>query len=572
MRSVHLWGAVALMGLISLLFVALIQPSERTRTVPETSTSSAAARPVQAADLSGRWAISWTAKTHQMVGQSATDGRVTVAGQVVMTPLLDGRVSLRFEAIDTLQMHIGGADTRAPADALLGHHLIFSRAPSGAPHHFWTRAETPPGFAHLATAIARRMTALRADTATEITPLGEAQLTFDGATRARRYTRLTGVDAEVITGDSRARVTADHIEDLEALVAGRHRVEVRFVAERVGPAPQTAPAFADLVAHVPGTTSAAGVRRDLEKQAGALTRQRLLDTLRGFAAAGTSPDSEWLWRAVGRLRLTPELAGELGALLPGLSPFGQALIADLLASAGSPQAQAALRAALNDPALIASPVTRARLLQRLGFVDAPTPETLAFVEEMAGDEDVRVRRAAHLTRGGLARRTEDPTPIIDALTQATRADDPAEARAAIAGLGNSAHPDAAPTIFEHADAQDPAMRRTAAQALRNMPDADDTLVGMAGDPVSTVQQAALAALNQRPPTSAAADGLSAGLRDGSIQDSQRNQILSLAERGSRDEAGSATWRPVLEALLARSQGDPRLAARARRLLNRPQGS
>lgn len=563
MRRLHLWGGAALTALIITVGITALRPTARVTTVPDLA-------PTASRDLSGTWQIDWTASTAQTIGRSPTHSRIALTATVALTPLAGDRHALRFDTIDALQMHVAGTDTLAPPDALLGHTLIFTRSASGAPDRFWTAKGAPPGFAHLATALARRMTRLTPGTPTEITPLGTARLTFDGDTRQRTYVALTGGASAAITGDSAAQVTADQIDDREAISAGSTTAEVRFTAHRIGAATPP-PAVAFQVEHFPGRPSATAHQRALQTQAGSLDRQRLLDGLLGFAATQTSPSSEWLWRAVGRLRLNPELAAELGALLPGLSPFGQALIADLLASAGHPQAQAALCAALDDPKLIATPVNRARLLQRLGFVKAPTAESAAFVEALAQDDDIRMRRAAHLTRGGMARQMDDPTPIVEALIDATHADEPAEARAAIAGLGNTAHPDAAPAIFEQTAANDPVMRRTAAQALRLMPDADDTLARMAGDPVDTVQQAALAALNQRAPTPAVAGHLRARLQDGTLGDAQRNQVVTLAERATRDDAQTDAWRPVLEALLARAQGDPRLAARVRRLLNRPRG-
>lgn len=516
-----------------------------------------------APDLTGVWSIDWTATTRQRIGGQPVTNGVTLRGAVSLSRVDGGREALRFTRIDALSLTLGDDAQAAPGAALIGPALVFERDEHGAPTRIWTAPDAPPGFAHLATAAARRLTVLRADATREITPLGAAEVQHAAGLRTRRYAALRGADASP-TGESMHRFDGVAITDHEALTAGDLAATVNFNARRIGPATPTSAPLA-LTEHRADAPSRTAEERALIEQAGDLDAQRLLGDLRGFAATGASPDSRWIWQAVGRLRLEPHLADQLAALLPTVSPFGQALIADLLASAGHPAAQAALRRALDDPRLMAAPVQRARLLQRLGFVKAPTDETVAWVAEQAGSDDVRIRRAAHLTRGGIARRIADPTAILTALTAATEAADPAEARAAVAGLGNSAHPDAAPTIRAHADAEDPAMRRTAAQALRGMPDADATLIGMSADPVDKVQQAALAALNQRALGPATARGLEAQVRDGAIRDAQRNQLVGLAEKGGRGD-GAEDWRPVLEALLERANGDPRLAARIRRLL------
>ena len=97
---------------------------------------------------------------------------------------------------------------------------------------------------------------------------------------------------------------------------------------------------------------------------------------------------------------------------PGMSSNGRAFICDLLSSAGTPEAQAALRDALGSDAALSDPERYPAMLQRFSFVMKPTPETTTFLEtQMAAGKGVDRLAAAHSL--GAAARPVQSVPAVD---------------------------------------------------------------------------------------------------------------------------------------------------------------
>jgi len=166
----------------------------------------------------------------------------------------------------------------------------------------------------------------------------------------------------------------------------------------------------------PGTVmTSEQVRKKMwQEMVGSMT---LTDVERGistYAVKGISPQDGWLTRAVLLLKMNPVYATRLADMFqkPGMSSNGRAFICDLLSSAGTPEAQAALRDALGSDAALSDPERYPAMLQRFSFVMKPTPETTTFLEtQMAAGKGVDRLAAAHSL--GAAARPVQSVPAVD---------------------------------------------------------------------------------------------------------------------------------------------------------------
>jgi hypothetical protein len=203
--------------------------------------------------------------------------------------------------------------------------------------------------------------------------------------------------------------------------------------------------------------------------AAGLTAEGLLEGLERFAA---DPRAEGLpafvAQASGLLRLHPELCQALAAQV--LSPSGPVrtrhFALELLAAAGSPEAQAAMRQVLEATG-------DARGAQRLSLLQRPTAETVRFVEawwrSAAGPDRAPLALTLGATAGLLAHGGEAgaAAPALDALAAAlASAQAPDDRRTQLLALGNAGAEAAVPAVLAHAADADPAVREAALEALR----------------------------------------------------------------------------------------------------------
>ena len=210
--------------------------------------------------------------------------------------------------------------------------------------------------------------------------------------------------------------------------------------------------------------------------------------------------------------LHPEACDEIAHAFvdPALGVRGRELATDVLAGAGSPRAQAALRAVLATPEAKADAGSYLRMLQRLTFVSKPTRETTAmlrdaYAQARAADHVDEARAAAyslgaaagHLAKlGDAAGARENAAPIADALKRAKSPDDE---RSLLAALGNAGLADDEPLVASFATNDDQGVRAEAANALRKIdsPEARATLEDMVDDRSSSVGRAAIESLGRQ---------------------------------------------------------------------------
>lgn len=315
-------------------------------------------------------------------------------------------------------------------------------------------------------------------------------------------------------------------------------------------------------------------QRMLEQRAAGLTVDALKEDLRR-AVGGRVPDhNAWLWHATGALLLHPERCHELAEVFadPSLDGPGRALVLDVLAGAGSPEAQETLRALLDSPASKQDLKERVLLLQRLSLVEHPTPETVRYAAERFAAAEGPERIADGYSLGavlghlkangeGTEQVRELGGQLVDGLR---RARTPTDEQTYLRALGNAGLPEATAEIIAHAGSPDADVRAAAASALRKIPapEATAALIDLAGARESDVQAAAFDALRGRTLSSGELDRLAALAAAGKVD--ERN--LGLLVAAVSPSAGNAAGRAVLQALAPRITRDAALRARVQALL------
>lgn len=301
----------------------------------------------------------------------------------------------------------------------------------------------------------------------------------------------------------------------------------------------TVPADVGLASHTevrrPGiiTTSDRVQRRLLEQRAAGLTMEQLLADLLKHGPGGQLPDhNRWLWQATGRLMLEPERCRELVAVFTraGMGDKGRALVLDLLASAGHAQAQAVMRELLETRAAHEDARAYELLLQRLGLVERPEKESLAYLERKY--ESARSEKQEHLRNasayalgaavGRLGPEDADGGRYNRLLLDGLGAAGTAEARETyLRALGNSGRPENAAAVLSLESDPDARVRSGVAAALRktDSPESTAALLRLSRATERPVQAEALAALREHQLDATALGSLrdlvlSGGLRPG----------------------------------------------------------
>jgi hypothetical protein len=334
-----------------------------------------------------------------------------------------------------------------------------------------------------------------------------------------------------------------------------------------------APSLETLEARTPGEPVQGGdADRALREQAAAgLTEQEFADGLaRTWGEHDRKQKRRWMHRAVALLQLHPELCEDVIAAFAGGEPNVRLAAFDLLAAAGTIEAQAAMREAFAMPAARGLEV---ELVQRFSFVTRPTAESVQFVlAAWRSTQDRDLASAAAYSVGALARRLDaDPKtkPLAAELDGALRdalanAKTTREREHLLAAIGNAAIAGNVPLVREQARDASPEIRSRAAWALRDMHSADAraALVELSTDADARVARAALKAMERQPLASSDLDQLERALA--SRTDSATNGAL-VDLLAAHLQTGAATRR-MLETIAANTT-DSNLQARARVLLD-----
>lgn len=499
-------------------------------------------------------------------------------------------------------------ESAAVSAAFGAREAMLEVAPDGHMHAFYFGKDAPPIFRHVMKTLLTELEVVISPaagagggwTVDEPTMFGLAHVRYDPATgegslsRVRKgYARLTGLPPLVTTVQSQGsadlapeghvRALQQH-DDVHARGDGGGgldaRLDLRLDLEKVtSEAPPVLPVLADLDRTVPGSvdTSPGSTRALLDQQAAGLTMSELAAALT-LARDGDVPGkSRFLWRANGLLTRDPDACDELARMFrqKGMSDKQRALILDLLAGTGTPQAQAAMRDALAS-ADAKSSKAYPTLVQRFSFVQHPDRESTDFIEAAYRDATARGDASAryatayslgatanHLSKDGDATGADG---IADELKHdLERARDPNERAQLLAALGAASRPQDVATIGALARDPDADVRRAAAGALHD----DDTpaglaiLLGLVADRAPAVQQAALQSLHVRALAVATLEALAVIVERNTLHRLSYGDLLTLL--GTRTAAGAPVVR-MLAFVIAHTEDDPSMSTRAKRLL------
>lgn len=223
------------------------------------------------------------------------------------------------------------------------------------------------------------------------------------------------------------------------------------------------------------------------------------------------PSEVWKSAALALLRLNPKELDALALLFeePATSNETRMLVLDLLAGAGTFEAQVVMRRILALSIARKNNRLFATYVQRLGFVDTPDGPTLRFLmsvyaESRGEPTDVRASCAYALGAAvGHAFTSGDPEAAVRASDVIRRdllaAGRPEEKSALLTALGNAGLPQDVNMVARFVHDSDAGVRAAAAFALRKMGSADARgyLVELITDKDGKVARSALAALAEQ---------------------------------------------------------------------------
>ncbi len=498
-------------------------------------------------------------------GAQGVEGTLDLAGKLVLSGLgvqssAQSRVDVQLAELSRHQLQVMGSEVfpdgpTAEAD-LTGPRAVMILEPTGRVVSVSFQNEAPPVFKHLINGLltetqvilpAAPWTPTPEETWEQLTPVlqGEAQLRYRVAApptkdalqlvRARtgfkslrslepqvdlsRQVHLVSSGAITLSGAGHlASLEETHALTVDAPTPGarpllRSQSQLRLDLVRVEDFDPTelerrpAPTHTLKPGELAVTTQTD--RQLLEQRAEGTNLRTVLTDLLTFGAAGRMPDhNRWLWRVTGLLQLHPELCAQLLPAFrdPAVGPKGRALILDLLATAGHPLGQDALRQAIRHAQQSVPTSEQVMLLQRLSLVAEPDAQTLEFIARThaaavtARDRDTELASlytlGAALGRGGdPQQRRELNQVLVSALEEAQ---DSIQRDAALRALGNAGQAENLPRVLAQTAATEPTTRRAAAAALRSPQtrETTDALVGLLRDPQPAVQIEALTSLDE----------------------------------------------------------------------------
>jgi HEAT repeat protein len=237
-------------------------------------------------------------------------------------------------------------------------------------------------------------------------------------------------------------------------------------------------------------------------------------------------------------RQAPENVARALSLIEQGSPWSR-LLSDTLGSAGTPEAQAALRKLIDMSRF--SEQDRLTQLIDLSLADTPTPETVHFLEQRKDDREQHAQ--VRFSLGTAAFRLRDSAPreaaaIIDVLRAGLQQANSLSSRIEyLRALGNSGNPAALDTLLEHVHATVPGVRSAALDALRFIANdrADAALIdAMRDDPSGIVRVSAVRSASWRPAHEPLLAALLRSAAEDPDADVRQGALASVARMSSRE--------------------------------------
>ncbi len=342
------------------------------------------------------------------------------------------------------------------------------------------------------------------------------------------------------------------------------------------------PIVAQLDARTPGeiVASSRADEQIAQQRIAGLTYEELKTTLLAYGVTGSAPSHAFLSRATGFLAQNPGACMDLAALFESsaMTRRGREQALELLAGAGTPAAQEAMRTALESPVAHSDPKAWDALVQRFSLVQRPTPDSVRFVAAAYREATTASDRAASAyalgaSAGNLARSGGDRAVVraseAKLLEGAKAAKTPDERRNMLGALGNLglAEDESAIAAFAKDDA--PEVRSASAWALRKIDDEDarSELFGFAADGDPAVATSAFQAIAYQTMTSDDWSALARVVTSGATPPQSDNALLTLL---SDNTSAGAPIAQMLQALAARNTSDNSMEARIAHVLHNVQ--
>jgi hypothetical protein len=443
-------------------------------------------------------------------------------------------LGVKLVALERHAITMMGLDTLPDASALIGRESFVALDADGAPRGLYFDRDAPAVLRHVVPGLLAQIDLhVPADVRAQVPAgagLADVEYAWAGPSRIARslrgYARFDAHPSDVAPDvDGRLEIELDDA-GVPLTIAGNEEVWTRpleaerdgfhsatsFALERLATTHEelAAPKLDELDAIDPRA------RPDDEDSRRAMA-QRFAGDLEAIdvamavhaAASGLPPTPELLVQETGRLRGWPELAEELAPMFDSyVEPSARTLVIDLLASGGTPEAQAVMRRVLDDAEVRALP-QYGSWLQRFSFVWRPQPATVAFLvathDRAITERDDANRRAVLYPLGTVAARVLAVDPVMAAMlrsriaTELDIAETDEDRVAAIAGLGNAGAREDEPRVLAHEGDASPDVRAAVATALRHSDSAASTgaLLRLVDDRDPLVAAAALSVLDHR---------------------------------------------------------------------------
>lgn len=580
---------------IVILLAAVIGCSSAPPVPPASSVIEIATAPTLRVGEVHVYALDWSSEAAR-AEQQAVSGGVRLQGELAVSAISherDGtRVAVWFPSLPTRDVGVQSEVMELDEATLVGPRAELIVAPDGDVRRAFFDRGAPPIFRELMTGVIARVDLRAASADGRSRTLrgghGLVEATYrreaDGAItreleKILRFDTAPGieVDASAVVSTGRIEVDAsgvptslelhDSVDVVEGLgLAGTERFSLQRM--RIDHASVDAlrdPLELDPTAG-PDFEEAA---RELDRQyADGLTMQDIaisMDAMDG----GLLPREGEFSRAAALLRGWPERAAEIEPLALRALDGGRQLAFDMLAAAGTWQAQDVMCSVLADPRA-ATWTERALLVQRFAFVAAPTSATGEFLLELFAEADRtgddELRRATLFPFGTVAGRVQDALlaeRMHGVLVDAAAHQDAGVRAAAVAGLGNARRVDDLERLLAAVRDEDHGVRVEAVAALRTrvVPETTAALLGALADDSPAVASRALEVLRKHHAEGAADSRLVEHARAGRYN-ADIDRAMASALVGHRDVA---EVRVALSAIAERTT-DRELAAALRSTL------
>ena len=580
---------------ILILFAAVVGCSSTPPEPPVSAVIEVAAAPVLRIGEVHVYELDWRSEASREETQTVSGG-VALQGELAVSAIAqerDGtRVAVWFPSLPTREVRMMGETIVVDEATLVGPRAELIVGADGDVRRAFFDRGTPPIFRELMTGVIARVDLRGASAGSGPRRIrgghGLVEATYrrepDGSVtrelaRILRFDTAPGTDIDASAVKSTGRIELDDagvptllalhdsVETIEGIGLAseehfslqRQRVDAATVTALVQPIEIDPTAGPDLEE----------AARELDRQyADGFTMQDLgiaMDVMDG----GVLPRAGEFSRAAALLRGWPERAAEIAPLALRALDGGRQLAFDVLAAAGTREAQDVMCSLLGDPRA-STWKERVLLVQRFAFVDAPTSATGEFMLELLAEAertgDDELRRATLHPLGTVAGRISDAwlaERMHDALVDAAAHEDAGVRAGAVAGLGNARRIDDVERLLDAVSDADHGVRVEAVAALRTRvtPETTAALLVALGDDSPAVASRALIVLRKRHDDGAPDPALVEHARVGRYN-AQIDRSMASALVGHREDA---EVRVALAAIAERTT-DRELAAALRTTL------